>query len=162
MPSDDNGPVVWVSWKNAQAFCKWLSGKAGVTIRLPTEAGWEYACRAGTKTEFSAGDKDSDLEKAAWYAANSGDKTHPVGLKAANAFGLFDMHGNVWEWCQDWHGEYPSGALTDPSGASSGSDRVLRGGSWGGPPAACRSAYRYYAAPTHAGNYYGFRVVGVR
>jgi len=137
-------PVDSVPWEGAQEFCKKLSAKTGKTVQLPTEAQWEYACRAGTKTRFYSGDAEGDLDRVAWYGANSKGLTHPVGQKGANAWGLYDMHGNVWEWCQDWYGEYAAGAATDPQGAASGPARVLRGGSWNGGPGGCRSACRSY------------------
>ena len=116
-----------VSWNDAQGFIRQLNGRAGGTrYRLPTEAEWEYAARAGT-----SGDRYGNLDAIAWHDGNSGDRTHPVGQKAPNAFGLHDMLGNVWEWVQDWYGGgYPGGSLTDPRGPGSGSLRVLRGGSW--------------------------------
>jgi formylglycine-generating enzyme required for sulfatase activity len=118
------------------------AGKTGESVRLPSEAEWEYACRAGTRTRFCSGDADADLESVAWYGANSGDKTHPVGEKASNAWGVHDMHGNVWEWCLDRHGNYGAEAVTDPQGPTQGADRVLRGGSWYFSPGYCRSACR--------------------
>jgi formylglycine-generating enzyme required for sulfatase activity len=161
-PTGADYPMIWVSWNNAQAFCRWLSQKVNGTVRLPTEAEWEYACRAGTTSRFYSGNTDSDLDGIAWHGGNSGGKTHPVGQKQANAWGLHDMSGNVWEWCQDWYGTYPSGEMTDPTGASSGSRRVLRGGSWLSNPVYCRSAYRYDSDPSYTGDNDGFRVVGVR
>src|ERR1019366_6733194 len=98
-------PVETVSWDDAMEFCKKLSQKTGKTVRLPTEAQWEYACRAGTKTRFSFGDKDEDLGDYAWYEKNSDGKSHPVGQKKPNGLGLYDMHGNVWQWCADWYAE---------------------------------------------------------
>jgi formylglycine-generating enzyme required for sulfatase activity len=161
-PTGAEYPMIWVSWNNAQAFCRWLSQKVNGTVRLPTEAEWEYACRAGGTSQFHSGNADSDLDGIAWHSGNSGGKTHPVGQKQANAWGLHDMSGNVWEWCQDWYGAYPSGEMTDPTGASSGSVRVLRGGSGCNFPVDCRSARRNLTDPTFTGNDYGVRVVGVR
>jgi len=153
-------PVETVSWEDAQEFCKKLSAKTGKTVQLPTEAQWEYACRAGTKTRFYSGDADGDLDGVGWYDSNSGNTTHPVGEKKPNSWGLYDMHGNVWEWCQDWYGEYAAGAATDPQGAASGPFRVLRGGCWRGNPESCRSAYRYNSPPGYRVNLDGgFRVV---
>lgn len=128
-----NNPVEQVSWEDAVEFCRKLSElpaekAAGRVYRLPTEAEWEYACRAGTTTKYSFGDDDSELGNYAWFKGNSGNTSHPVGGKKPNAWGLYDMHGNVWEWCQDWYGDYPSGTVTDPMGATSGSYRVNRGG----------------------------------
>ncbi len=138
-------PVEKVSCDDAVEFCRKLSAlpaekAAGNVYRLPTEAQWEYACRAGTATKYSFGDDGSDLGDYAWYDSNSGSKTHPVGGKQPNAWGLYDMHGNVWELCQDWLGDYPGRAATDPIGAGGGSYRVIRGGSWGVTADHCRSA----------------------
>jgi sulfatase modifying factor 1 len=126
--------------------------------RLPTEAEWEYAYRAGTTTAYSFGDDESMLAKHAWFDENSGESTHPVATKRSNAWGLFDMHGNVDEWCWDWYGEYPSGAVTDPQGPRSGSGRVLRGGSWLGFSQYCRAAYRSADDPDFRYDDLGFRV----
>jgi formylglycine-generating enzyme required for sulfatase activity/serine/threonine protein kinase len=152
-------PVQTVSWNDAVEFCRKLSElpaekKAGYVYRLPTEAEWEYACRAGTTTTYSFGDSDSELGEYAWYRDNSGNTTHPVGKKKPNAWGLYDMHGNVFEWCQDWYGNYPSGSVTDPTGAASGRGRVLRGGSFDFQTSLVRSAYRDYVLP-------GFRLYTV-
>lgn len=127
--------------------------------RLPTEAEWEYACRAGATTDYSFGNSDAELGDYGWYDENSGGKTHPVGKKKPNAWGLYDMHGNVWEWCQDWHGDYPSGSVTDPTGPVSGSRRVYRGGSWLNVAWFCRSADRDGDAPANRSHYLGFRVL---
>jgi len=112
--------------------------------RLPTEAEWEYGCRAGTSTRFSYGDDPgyTNLTNYAWYWDNSGGETHAVGQKLANPWGLYDMHGNVWEWCQDWYGGYPGGIVLDPQGPDSGSCRVISGGDWHDYPGGCRSARR--------------------
>jgi formylglycine-generating enzyme required for sulfatase activity len=150
----DANPVDSVSWNDCQTFLSKLSEKAGgVPFRLPTEAEWEYACRAGSTAKYSFGDSDSDLVNYAWYTANSGNTSHPVGEKKPNAWGLYDMHGNVWEWCQDWYANYPAGDVSDPQGPSSGHARVLRGGGWGVIEVGCRSAYRLSYDP--AGSDYG-------
>ena len=175
-PSKFNGanlPVERVSWYDAKEFCKKLNEihadklPAGYQFDLPTEAQWEYACRAGTTTALNNG-KDltsdwgecSNLNDVAWYGQNSGKKTHGVGLQRANAWGLYDMHGNVWEWCRDWYlyGYYPYGSVTDPVGPSSGSDRVMRGGSCRINARYCRSAYRYYYDPSDRCDSLGFRL----
>jgi formylglycine-generating enzyme required for sulfatase activity len=147
-------PVENVSWEDAVEFCKKLSDlpeekKAGRVYRLPTEAEWEYACRAGSKAAYSFGANSQLLGDYAWFEGNSADQTHPVGEKKANAWGLYDMHGNVWEWCSDWYGQYPKGAVSDPSGPSEGSTRVYRGGSWSLEAAICRSAIRYWFEPSY-------------
>jgi len=157
-------PAENVSWDEAVEFCRKLSElpaekSAGYEYRLPTEAEWECACRAGTKTQYSFGDSASELGAYEWYGENSGKTTHPVGGKKPNAWGLYDMHGNVWEWCQDWYGDYPSGSVTDPTGAASGSVRVFRGGSWSGSPRGCRSAGRFRYSPGPRCDYLGFRVL---
>jgi len=148
-----------VSWDDAQDFCKMLSAKASKTVQLPTEAQWEYACRAGTNTRFCSGDADGDLDGVGWYYDNSGNTTHPVGEKKPNAWGLYDMHGNVVEWCQDWYGQYEAEAATDPKGAADGPFRVLRGGPWSFNPAGCRSAVRDRSTPGVRFDLDGFRVV---
>ncbi|MDO4629045.1 MAG: formylglycine-generating enzyme family protein, partial [Planctomycetia bacterium] len=149
----DSHPVTCVSWADAQAFCKWLTGKVGITISLPSEAQWEYACRAGTTGKYAG-----NLDSMAWYYGNSSNRPHPVGTKQANAWGLYDMHGNVWEWCQDWYGNYPTNSVTDPTGPTSGSDRVYRGGSWDSYAEGCRSAYRSDYSPEYRNSSLGFRV----
>jgi len=154
-----NLPVEQVSWDDATEFCKKLSEKTGQIMRLPTEAEWEYACRAGTMTTYYTGDTDADLDKAAWSFANSKNTTHPVGQKAANAWGLHDMHGNVWEWCQDWFDQYKPEAAVDPQGPPQGDYRVLRGGCWAHAPAHCRSARRFGFHPGYRSASVGFRVV---
>ena len=143
-----NKPVARVSWNDAMEFCRKLSAEEGEEYRLPTEAEWEYACRAGTTTAYSFGDDTSQLEKYAWYKVNSGNTTHAVGKKFPNAWGLFDRHGNVWEWCQDRYAAYSSeNVLIDPTGPVSGERRVLRGGSLYNPPRVVRSAYRFFSLP---------------
>jgi formylglycine-generating enzyme required for sulfatase activity len=153
-------PVEMVYWNDAAEFCKKLSGKTRQTFRLPTEAEWEYACRAGTQTAFSFGDDPSVLGDHAWGGRNSAKTTHPVGQKKPNAWGLYDMHGNIWEWCADWHGDYPKDPVTDPSGPATGRYRVLRGGSWSYVDADCfRCGFRLYydVAPSLRNFNYGFR-----
>ena len=165
-PSNFKGPqnpVEEVSWDDAVEFCRKLSElpeekAAGRVYRLPTEAEWEYACRAGTTTKYSFGDSESELGEYGWFDKNSDRKTHPVGQKQPNKWGLYDMHGNVWEWCSDWYGGYPKSAVTDPVGGSTGSARVFRGGSWSCGAAGCRSANRAGSDPSYRGDYVGFRV----
>jgi formylglycine-generating enzyme required for sulfatase activity/serine/threonine protein kinase len=157
-------PVEQVIWNDAVEFCRKLSDlpsekSRGYVYRLPTEAEWEYACRAGTTTKYSFGDSESQLGDYGWYDKNSRKTTHPVGGKKPNPWGLYDMHGNVYEWCQDRSGIYPSGSTTDPTGAASGSDRVIRGGSWNLNSVHCRSAYRFGLTPVHRHYYLGFRVL---
>jgi formylglycine-generating enzyme required for sulfatase activity len=173
-PSNFKGedrPVESVSWFDAVEFCNALSQQCGLdpayTIdnenvkripeangyRLPTEAEWEYACRAGT-----SGDRYGELDEIAWYNENSGGETHGVGQKQANGFGLHDMLGNVWEWCNDRYGDYPKEPVTDPGGSKDGSRRVLRGGSWFFSARYCRSASRNYIDPGYRFGDYGFRL----
>ena len=152
----DRMPVSDVSWNDAISFCQQLSNKEGKKYRLPTEAEWEYACRAGSTGPLPKGTVINDV---AWYDRNSSGKYHNVGGKRPNAWGLYDMHGNVWEWCSDWYGDYPSGTVTDPKGANSGQSRVLRGGSWYYAPQSCRSAYRDWNTPDYRLHNFGFRVV---
>lgn len=173
---DDNLPVEQVSWWDAIKFCNALSVKAGFEkcynestgdcdftkngFRLPTEAEWEYACRAGSMTTYNLGDAESDLARAGWYSGNSESKTHPVGQKTPNAWGLYDMHGNVWEWCQDWYNYYASGSATNPTGAYNGTARVGRGGGWYASALSLyRSVDRDSCSPDYKGWGQGFRVV---
>ena len=137
----DTKPVEMMSWNDAVEFCRKLSEQEGVEYRLPTEAEWEYACRAGTTTTYSFRDDDSQLGKYAWYGDNAGGETHVVGQKLPNTWGLYDINGNVDEWCQDWYAKY-DGDKIDPTGPASGVYRVLRGGQFGDPPVVVRSAYR--------------------
>jgi formylglycine-generating enzyme required for sulfatase activity len=152
-------PVEYISWDDCQKFLKRLNDKmGGGKFQLPTEAQWEYACRAGSTTRYCFGDDEKQLGEYAWYIANADGKTHPVGEKKPNAWGLFDMHGNVWEWCQDWYGGYGTEAVTDPTGLATGSFRVFRSGSWPYPAKYCRSAYRYVYEPGIHSYRLGFRV----
>ena len=155
-------PVEMAFWDDAKEFCKRASEKCGFVLRLPSEAEWEYACRAGTRTNYHSGDTEADLARAAWYGNNSGGTTHPVGQKVANAFGLHDMHGNVWEWCEDDGHENYQGAPKDGQAwinTPRGGSRVLRGGDWDLHPGYCRSAHRGGDLPDSRYGHYGFRVV---
>lgn len=164
----DDCPVEQVSWNDVQAFIQKLNHKEGTNkYRIPTEAEWEYACRAGSTTAFTNGGIratklkcgfDPNLDAMGWYCYNSGNKTHPVARKNANAWGLCDMYGNVAEWCQDWFGTYPNDEVTDPNGPSSGSYRVMRGGVWYSFARDCRSASRYGSPPHYRFYYLGFRI----
>ncbi len=156
-------PVEMVSWDDCQDFCQRLGALTGKPIRLPTEAEWEYACRAGTNSDSSSGNDEAALKKVAWYAGNSGKQTHPVGKLAPNAWGLFDMHGNVWEWCQDWFAAYPKENVTDYLASRylvmRAQYRVLRGGSWNLDAESCRAAGRGRGGPCDRYDYFGCRVV---
>jgi sulfatase modifying factor 1 len=154
----DDHPAMCVSWNDAKAFCEWAAKKTGRGVRLPTEAEWEYACRGGTKTRWHFGDTEGALGDHAWMNANSGMQTHPVGRKKQNPWGLYDMYGNVWEWCEDWEGPYLAGAVTDPTGGASGKARCLRGGSWDHDPTDCRSAFRISAPASYRCTPHGYRV----
>ena len=157
----DECPVENVSWTDAQAFIRKLNEVSGRRYRLPSEAEWEYAARAGSAARFSFGDDESQLGSHAWFNGNAGGKTQPVGRKQANAFGLHDMHGNVWEWVEDvWHDNY-QGAPMDGTVWTQGGDqarRVLRGGSWGGNPQFLRSAIRNWGTPLDRNSGTGFRI----
>lgn len=161
-----NSPVEMVTWEEAVEFCRLLSElpeeqEAGRVYRLPTEAEWEYACRAGSETAYYFGDKVEQLGNFAWFAGNSNrrERPFPVGRRLPNRWGLHDMIGNMYEWCQDWHDEYPPGDVTDPAGPRSGKARVVRGGSRMSRARDLRSAYRTYREPDQAAMQYGFRVV---
>ena len=162
--SGDRNPVAYISWNDAQQFIGKLNEYEGESVyRLPTEGEWEYACRAGTITRWSFGDDESQLGDYAWYYDNAwtvGEKyAHAVGTKEPNPWGLYDTHGNVWEWCQDWYGSYSSNAQTDPAGPSSGSNRVVRGGFFGDLARNVRSANRDNSSPDDRGYYIGFRLL---
>lgn len=162
-PSQSSYPVENVSWYQAYAFCLFLSSlpeekEAGRVYRLPTEAQWEYACRAGSTSAYCYGDDSSILDLYAWHGNNSSASTHPVGTKRPNAWGLYDMHGNVLEWCADWYAPYPNGTCTDPKGPATGYGRVFRGGSFDLCHQMCGSAFRSMNHPTYRMHNLGFRV----
>jgi sulfatase modifying factor 1 len=181
MSQTDSHPVINVSWNDSVEFIKWLSKKEGREYRLPTEAEWEYCCRAGSGAHFSTGNSlvslrgfgnvldtsfrgkypnHDDTVYPPFPFADGFVYTSPVGRFKANGFGLFDMHGNVWEWCKDWYGAdyYSTSPVSDPVGPATGSDAVYRGGSWFGDAVDCRSAYRYSSAPSYRSGHLGFRL----
>lgn len=150
--SNPDNAINSLSWNQATEFCQRLSDlpdekAAGRVYRLPTEAEWEYACRAGTDTAYSFGDDARLVTQHAWYNRNSRQDTHPPSQKIANPWGFSDMHGNAWEWCQNWFYEYPNGTTTDPMGPPKGKTRVLRGGGWFHREPDCRSASRFTEDP---------------
>jgi formylglycine-generating enzyme required for sulfatase activity len=155
-------PVIHVSWNDAQAYISWLNQKTGKNYRLPTEAEWEYAARGGVKSQGYLYSGSNSIGRVAWYTENSGEKTHPVGQKQANELGIFDMAGNVWEWCQDWYdAAYYAGRPeldVNPQGPSSGQYRVIRGGSWTDSPYDCRVANRLTNTPDYRNSGLGFRL----
>jgi len=159
---DPQRPVETVRWKDAVEFCRRLSEKEGKTYRLPTECQWEYACRAGSTTRWCFGDSAEQLPDYAWYAANLVRTSRPVGQKKPNAWGLYDMHGNLWEWCSDWYDRdyYRNSPRNDPAGPSSsaGLGHVVRGGCWSNLPRNCRSAVRHCEPHGWDLFYQGFRV----
>ena len=153
-----NRPVIFVSWVDAVDYCEWLSEQTGKKYRLPTEAEWEYACRAGTSTPYSFGNSAADPEPYGWYRNNSEKKTQPVGQQKPNPWGLYDMHGNVSEWCADRYVPYTAEKQADPEKPSSRNWRVLRGGSWHDLPADVRSARRNKSGDRFSDTDIGFRV----
>ena len=155
---DANLPVENVSWEDCQTFIGKLNGLIGKRFRLPTEAEWEYAARGGNRSNHTQYSGGSMIDDVAWYDGNSGSKTHSVKTKKPNELGLYDMSGNVWEWCQDWYGSYSSNAQTNPTGPDSGSGRVNRGGSWRISEGCCRSSFRGYMSQGFCGYYLGFRL----
>ena len=166
---NNNRPVETVTWNDATNYCAALTQReraagriaTNSVYRLPTEAEWEYACRAGTTTRFSYGDDPgyANLNLYAWYWDTSGSTTHPVGQKLPNPWGLYDMYGNVDEWCQDWRGTYPGGVAIDPQGPVSGASRMIRGGDWDYSTGYCRLASRYNLYPDGSSTIIGFRVL---
>ena len=162
----DNRPVDRVSWNDCQTFITKLNQLTGREFRLPTEAEWEFAARGGNQSQGYKYAGSDDLDAVAWYSdnipsqssGNAGYGTQTVATKAPNELGLYDISGNVWEWCQDWYSSYSSGAQTDPTGPSSGSDRVLRCGSWSSRAGGCRVSYRVYYDPSLRDYYFGLRL----
>ena len=155
----DNLPVEQVSWDDCQKFISKLNRITGKTFRLPTEAEWEYAARGGNKSRGYQYSGSNNLSDVAWFLDNSGSKTHAVGTKQPNELGIYDMTGNVWEWCQDWYGAYSSSSQVNPTGANSGSSRMIRGGCWISGARGCRSSYRYDCTPGYRRNGVGLRLV---
>jgi formylglycine-generating enzyme required for sulfatase activity len=156
-----NCPVEQVSWDDVQEFISRLNQRTGRRFRLPTEAEWEYAARSGGKGEkWSATSNEGELDQYSWLVGNSGARTHPVGEKRPNGLGLYDMTGNVWEWCSDWYGEnyYQGSPRYNPEGPGNGSNRVLRGGSWFDDPGFVRAAFRYGFPPPSRDSLFGFRL----
>ena len=151
-------PVEMVSWNDCQTFISKLNQLTGENFCLPTEAQWEYAARGGNKSKGSIYSGSNEIDEVAWYNDNSDRMTHPVKTKAPNELGIYDMSGNVFEWCSDWYGSYSSAAQTDPTGPATGFYRVRRGGSWDDIAASCRVAYRISGAPTNTINYLGLRL----
>jgi formylglycine-generating enzyme required for sulfatase activity len=162
--SEDNHPVIHVSHNDAVAYCMWLSKETGRTYRLPTEAEWEYAALGGINHDDGKYAGSDDLGNIGWYDGNSGNTTHAVGGKQANSLGLYDMSGNVWEWCSDWYDGnfYSNSPSSNPTGPQSGDHRVLRGGGWCSDAVDCRSAYRNGNIPGARMSSTGFRVVSLK
>ena len=154
----DDLPVERVSWYDCQEFIRELNALTGQNFRLPTEAEWEFACRGGNNSRGYKYSGSNYIDNVAWYDGNSEDKTHPVATKLPNELGLYDMSGNVWEWCSDWNGKYSSGAQTNPKGPYDGSYRVIRGGSWIFSVGYCRSSRRYNDIPMYRNYCFGLRL----
>ena len=154
----DNRPVESVSWDDCQAFIRKLNALTGQNFRLPTEAEWEFACRGGNNSRGYKYSGSNYIDNVAWHDGNFGDKTHPVATKSPNELGIYDMSGNVWEWCADWYGDYSSGRQTNPKGPYDGSRRVRRGGCWYFGAGNCRSSNRSNYNPTYRNYYLGLRL----
>ena len=154
----DNLPVERVSWNDCQTFLRKLNAMTGKNFRLPTEAEWEFSARGGNLSRGYQYSGSKKIDDVAWYRNNSGSKTHNVGTKAPNELGIYDMSGNVWEWCQDWYGDYHGYSQTNPTGPSCGANRVYRGGSWGSGAWLCRVAFRDNYTPGSRGNGLGLRL----
>ena len=154
----DDLPVEQVSWDDCQEFIRKLNSLTGQNFRLPTEAEWEFACRGGNNSRGYKYSGSNYIDNVAWYDGNSGDKTHPVATKSPNELGIYDMSGNVWEWCADWYGDYSSGRQTNPKGPYDGSSRVGRGGSWIINARGCRSSNRNNGNPTYRNDGLGLRL----
>ncbi len=157
-----NRPIENVTWDQVQEFIRRLNLRDNTrSYRLPTEAEWEYACRAGTLTQYCFGNDPEQLDLYGWFCRNSDFETHPVGKLRPNAWGLYDMHGNAAEWCQDWYGgnSYADGSEIDPGGSPGGTEKVIRGGSWEHAASYCRSAARIHYIPNDASTFVGFRLV---
>lgn len=155
----DDHPIVSITALEADEYCKWLSGKTGKKFRLPTEAEWEFAARGGTKSKGYIFSGSNNLNNVAWYVANSHGTTHPVAQKTPNELGLYDMSGNVWEWCSDWLEEYNPKDVNNPQGPKDGTFRVRRGGSWDAKDKNCRNTYRLSNSPRRSFHSIGVRVV---
>lgn len=155
----DDFPAYYISYEDVQQFISQLNSLTGAQFRMPTEAEWEYAARGGSKSKGYQYSGSNNIGDVAWYEGNSGKKTHAVKTKKANELGLYDMSGNVWEWCSDWKGDYTSSPAVDPTGLDSGGWRVYRGGSWYNDARGCRVAVRNGYFPSHRNNAFGFRLV---
>lgn len=154
----DNYPAYYINYNDARSFIDKLNSLTGRTFRMPTEAEWEYAARGGNKSRGYLYSGSNTIDDVAWCQENSDSMSHPVAQKVANELGLYDMSGNLWEWCSDWYGDYSSSSQTDPTGPATGHFRVLRGGCWSNKASKCRIANRLYYTPSRRSNYYGIRL----